>query len=544
MERNVRTGDNDTQFEAAQSINFLRSHNQMLSTQVCSDLQLSTVSDSIQFKTSWGKSAFYETLQKYDSDTKTLRKKQLPLLAFRSAPALRTKIASELEALETSKMDESLQNTDSRISEAVSQILWKPDSYGAFLNTSPTALNALMTWKSIILPGFALIMPLIAIIIPFFVLKFMDSDLTSAAYLERVRAVLLKQFMVPSFLKSRGEHDRIGFIIESLFIGLSLAVFISSLWNQISSALHLRSIWDDLKSRGAAFQTLVSSAGHILDACKALPLKKQRALKYVIAEGDAALETCGKLGGLDAISTFGALWNNPHQITRLQHWIGSVDALLSISELRGICFPRYITNGAVQIDGLYHPLVKGCVRNDYNSSDGHIILTGPNRGGKTTYCKAVGLAIITAQSWGFAWARSMTLPPFAAILTALESTGRLGELSTFEAEIEFAKSVLAQKERPAFIMMDEIFHSTNAGDGIAASRVFLDQLYAQNNMISIISTHYNQLAESYDGHGASARMVDATEDAHGILTYTYKVCNGISDKSSVMEILRERGLTA
>ena len=136
----------------------------------------------------------------------------------------------------------------------------------------------------------------------------------------------------------------------------------------------------------------------------------------------------------------------------------------------------------------------------------------------------------------------MTLPPFSAILTALESTGRLGELSTFEAEIEFAKSVLAQKERPAFIMMDEIFHSTNAGDGIAASRVFLDQLYAQAGVTSIISTHYKQLAESYDCHGAHACMVDATVDEHGILSYTYKVCEGISDKSSVMEILHERGL--
>jgi hypothetical protein len=482
-------------------------------------------------------------LQKYNTDAKTIRKKQLPLLALRSEQTLRAKISSELQSLETSKMDESLQNTDSRISEAVTQILWKPESYGSFLNTSPTALNALMTWKSIILPGFALIMPLIAIIIPFFVLKFMDSELTSAAYLERVRAVLLKQFMVPSFLKSRGEHDRVGFIIESLFIGLSLAVFISSLWNQISSALHLRSIWNDLKSRGAAFQTLVLGTGRILDACKALPLKKQRALKYVIAEGDAALEECGKLRGLDAISTFGALWNNPQQIVRLQRWIGSVDALLSISELRGICFPRFVANSSVQIDGVYHPLVSGCVRNDYNSAGGHIILTGPNRGGKTTYCKAVGLAIVTAQSWGFAWARTMTLPPYATILTALESTGRLGELSTFEAEIEFAKSVLAVQERPAFIMMDEIFHSTNAGDGIAASRVFLDQLYAQTGVTSIISTHYKQLAEMYGDTRACALQLDATEDSEtGILSYTYKVSPGISEKSSVMEILRERGL--
>jgi hypothetical protein len=526
-------------------INFFERILQMLGAQVCSDLQLSAVADHIPFKTAWGRSVFYESVQKCEKDTKSLRKKQLPLLALRSEPELQTKITDELKALDTKCMDESLQNGDSRISEAVTQILWKPESYGSFLNTSPTALNALMTWKSVILPGFAILMPLIAIIIPFFVLKFMDSDLTSAAYLERVRAVLLKQFMVPSFLKSRGEHDRLGFIVESLFIGLSLAVFISSLWNQISSALHLRSIWNDLKSRGAAFQTLFGCAERILGACKALPLKKQRAMKYIIAEGDAALEECKTLRGLDSIATFGALWNDAKIIQRLRAWIGYMDALSCISELKGICFPRFTPTGAagVQITELYHPLVSKCIRNDY-VVDGHTILTGPNRGGKTTFCKAVGLAIVTAQSWGFAWARSMTLTPFHSVLTALESTGRLGELSTFEAEIEFAKSVLALKERPAFVMMDEIFHSTNTGDGIAASRVFLDQLYAQTSVISIISTHYKQLAETYDGHGARALMMDATEDTDGILSYNYKVCTGISDKSSVMEILRERGLVS
>ena len=523
---------------------FLRPQEQMLSAQVCSDLQLTAVTANIPFKTQWGHTAFYESIQKYETCPKQLRKKQLPLLALRSSPDLQAKITSELNTLDTKCMDESIKNTDSRISEAVTQILWKPDSYGAFLNTSPTALNALMTWKSIILPGFAILMPLIAIIIPFFVLKFMDSDLTSAAYLERVRVVLLKQFMVPSFLKSRGENDRIGFIIESLFIGLSLAVFISSLWNQISSALHLRSIWNDLKSRGAAFQTMFLGAEHILDACKALPIKKQRALKYVIAEGDAALEECKTLRGLDSIATFGALWNNAKQIQRLQSWIGHIDALCCISELKGICFPRYESAvTGLKISGVYHPLVDKCVHNDYDVC-GHVILTGPNRGGKTTFCKAVGVAIVTAQSWGFAWARSMKLTPFKSILTALESTGRLGELSTFEAEIEFAKSVLALKDRPAFIMMDEIFHSTNTGDGIAASRVFLDQLYAQTGAMSIISTHYKQLAESYGGHGARALMMDADENSDGILSYTYKVCDGISEKSSVMEILRERGLTA
>jgi DNA mismatch repair ATPase MutS len=135
----------------------------------------------------------------------------------------------------------------------------------------------------------------------------------------------------------------------------------------------------------------------------------------------------------------------------------------------------------------------------------------------------------------------MTWSPFATLLTALEPCGKLGLCSTFEAEIEFAKSVLNTKDTPAFVMMDEIFHSTNAHDGVKASKVFLSQLYEKKDTISIVSTHYAELTKIYEGR-VSAQQLVATEDDKGALTYTYKVAPGVSSLSSVMEILEERGL--
>jgi DNA mismatch repair ATPase MutS len=90
-------------------------------------------------------------------------------------------------------------------------------------------------------------------------------------------------------------------------------------------------------------------------------------------------------------------------------------------------------------------------------------------------------------------------------------------------------------------MMDEIFHSTNAADGLAASQVFLSRLYAKSGIVSIVSTHYKDLAETYKNQ-AMPLCMEATEQSDKTLTYSYKVVPGISDKSSVMEILKERGL--
>jgi DNA mismatch repair ATPase MutS len=113
--------------------------------------------------------------------------------------------------------------------------------------------------------------------------------------------------------------------------------------------------------------------------------------------------------------------------------------------------------------------------------------------------------------------------------------------STFEAEIEFAKSVLASKALPHFVMMDEIFHSTNATDGVAASQVFLKQLYKQKNVVSIISTHYRELTDMFTKETQQLQLI-ADEDKNGKLLYSYMIGPGVSTKSSVMEILAERGL--
>jgi DNA mismatch repair ATPase MutS len=67
------------------------------------------------------------------------------------------------------------------------------------------------------------------------------------------------------------------------------------------------------------------------------------------------------------------------------------------------------------------------------------------------------------------------------------------------------------------------------------------QLYDKKDIVSIISTHYKDLAETF-GEKAAAIQMEAADGDNGQLVYSYKVIPGISDKSSVMEILRERGL--
>jgi len=516
----------------------------MLGSQVSSDLDLDTINTVVPLQTAWGKEYFRIGLTDITSDTKEIKRRQLPIMALRLEPTVCKSIVKILEPLrdKTSYIDDALENNDSRISESVSQILWKPTHFGAFLNKSPYTMNALILWRTIIIPAFTVLAPLIAVIIPFFLLRFLNPEVqfTTEEYMSRVRHVLLQQITVPVFLRARHAGDRLGFVFESLFIGLTLAMFISGIWSQINNAIHTRAIWFDLEERGNHLQHMYSTGKKVIAALKTLSPKAQRAAAKLIDSGEAAILGCKELDDLDGVATFGSIWNNSEPIRILKVWLSHVDCYSAIASLDGICFPTIRKTVGIKLTDVHHPFVKGCISNNLGT-EGHSILTGPNRGDKSTYCKSVGLAIVTAQTWGFAWANRMSFSPFKTIVTALEPAGLLGSLSTFEAEIEFAKSVLSIQGLPAFVMMDEIFHSTNAGDGLEASRVFMRQLYEKQNIISIISTHYKDLAESFC-EKATAIQMGASEDEDGKLSYTYKVAPGISDKSSVMEILRERGL--
>jgi DNA mismatch repair ATPase MutS len=100
-----------------------------------------------------------------------------------------------------------------------------------------------------------------------------------------------------------------------------------------------------------------------------------------------------------------------------------------------------------------------------------------------------------------------------------------------------------------FLMMDEIFHGTNAHDGVEASQVFLDDLYTSENakLFSVVSTHYMGLPARYGPSGtgvAQTLCMDAATDPvdPDRIVYTYCLKEGINELSSVREILRERGL--
>lgn len=515
----------------------------MLGKHVATDLELKTITIPTQLP--WGNEQFQATLHSPTADVAQLKRRQLALFALRHKDAIDVckTVRDHLGSLQpaTTVVAELEAPLDPRIQESVEQIYWSTTSFGAKLNDKPPVVSTLVFWKTLVLPAIAVIVPLLALVVPFFIIRYLHGvDLSASAYMEHMRQAVLKQITVPDILRAKHDGDVIGKVLETGFLGLTGATYISSIWSQVTAAQHLRTIALGLREKGDTIAALVAGFVGILDSLQTLPDRLKTALRPFLLRGEKIRADVAEIPADGGYRTYGYLWNRRDALTELKAWIGELDAMLGIVGISKICFPKY--QGPLVIEDLYHPSLEGArITNTVAwSALRHAILTGPNRGGKSTLCRAVGVSVLCAQSWGFAFARHMTMTPFEFVETALHPADALGEMSLFEAEIEFAKTVLARKGR-MFVMMDEIFHSTNARDGLAASQVFLKQLYDMAAVTSLISTHYKELPTEFDGVAAPWAM-EARDGADGWLEYTYKMVTGVSDKSSVMEILRERGL--
>lgn len=515
------------------------------------DIDVSGLATAFPTKLAVGRATLMARLETPQPNVTVIESRQAEIRAIRAllknsadkkarVEKLRQTMATSEEACESVAAAAS----DTRHSEYYNQILWPADSYLSWLNEHGWWNELMLFFRSVFLPGTSVVMPVLLFAAPV-VLMYLAPGTAEPMSVKRYVEILqraLKQTMPASLGKARfaGRGGFAELAEQFVHIGIAVAMFVASSWNQVSAALGLRRVAADMRERArsvlrmaAAVKELSELLGHTTPTHLWNSTRKSE------------------------MEVFGSAWNNPDSIRELLAEAGRLDMLVAVALCGRSCFPTMdVTGKQLELVDLYHPglpvseRVYNSIRMEADSSSNHVLLTGPNRGGKSTLLKAIGSSILLSQTVGVVFARHATLPVFGSIVTALSVADRLGELSLFEAEIEFAKSVratIATATAPTFLMMDEIFHGTNAHDGVEASQVFLDELYRPTvtpnaPVFSIVSTHYMELPKRY-GQAQLLCMEASVDPADSDrLIYTYRLAPGVNRFSSVREILRERGL--
>jgi len=197
----------------------------------------------------------------------------------------------------------------------------------------------------------------------------------------------------------------------------------------------------------------------------------------------------------------------------------------------------------------WNVLVPDAVVNDL-IQDKHIILTGPNAGGKTTAIRSNLQNIILAQTYGFAAAKTFEYTPFDVIVSYLNvSDDLINGLSLFASEIKRAQELLQMikkldPDQKLYFALDELFTGTAAEEGEKCAYEFIKKLSSFDRILFVYATHFNKLKELAQ---EESKIVNYKVDApikndKGKLVYPYTLSFGASDINIALDMAKEANL--
>jgi len=236
----------------------------------------------------------------------------------------------------------------------------------------------------------------------------------------------------------------------------------------------------------------------------------------------------------------------------LGNFVGRIDCGISIAKLidEGFTIPKFINAQfpVLHLEGVWNPLIphKKRIKNSLImnvTKPNVLIITGPNKAGKSTFMRSVMTSIYLAQSIGISCCDKIGLTPFIDLFTYLNVPDCIGRESLFEAELNRCYKYIEKIEsfRGFSIgIVDELFTGTNPKEGKAASFAVLKRISNNPINITILSTHFHDVINHLDAEKFMFSKFTAKR-INNTFVYDYMMREGISDQCIALQLLQERG---
>jgi DNA mismatch repair ATPase MutS len=213
------------------------------------------------------------------------------------------------------------------------------------------------------------------------------------------------------------------------------------------------------------------------------------------------------------------------------------------------CFPDFIESDQPTLSAqqLYHPLLAAPVAYDValTPQQNFLFLTGANMAGKSTFIKAVGVAVYLAHTGMGVPAKTMKLSLFDGLLSNIQVVDNIinGE-SYFFNEVQRIRKTIEKisNGKKWLILIDELFKGTNVQDAMRCSTVVIEGLRKMQNALFILSTHLYEIGEELKQYPNIQFRYFETEVNEDQLSFSYKLKNGISNDRLGYLILKREGV--
>ncbi len=440
---------------------------------------------------------------------------------------------------------------------------------------SPAALVAWNVYRVAMIPVMGLLAPVFYVVVPYLVvLRQSDNPPSFIDFCGKLLAGLLRAPNLETLVTPQQKWAAIAVHLFSLAV--SAFAYLSGILGSLQHARSLIERHRVLRVRMARAREFVEAAEKLHDALWRPELGEAFGMRPH-GTGQCSGFGCGfvestkiKTGGhIQRALEHGAKLRDyarfiPERAEEALRSVYELDALVSVLKARrdhSMSWVEFLEDEQPQLrlEGLAHPCLPPAdvKRNDVSLGDGsgqkkHMILTGPNAGGKSTLMKAMLCAALMAQTLTIApCSTAAAMTPFDMLGSHLNVADRTGHESMFEAEMHRMASVLSECEdtKKRLLAIDELFSSTNVVEGTSAAAACARRLGKRPGTLSVISTHFSLVAKQVNGdkgdeaNFACCSMPVKRTSSMGI-EFPYKLTEGSSTQYIALELMAKSGCGA
>ena len=440
------------------------------------------------------------------------------------------------------------------------------------LNNNERALLVTNIYKIIVAPALTILTPIISLIVPLIFLFYMQRksgvNIPFTTVLSQYVKTLFSNDSMAMLFKNPTKAMLASFVTK----GLYLFMYLQNIYYSVSSASNTNKVINIIHEKLNKVTEYTELCNKITQICNQNNISDITSyinytniaddlniyVKYfdfpVFKKDPSLFSNKGKI-----LSTFKKLKESKNNLSNIFHYTGIIDTVLSIENLLSnsssenpYSLTNYITNNKkpiIQVDGIWHPYLNttNTVKNSLDIKN-NILITGPNAAGKSTFIKSIIVNILMSQTIGLASAMKFDMTPFHMIESYLHITDSKGSSSLFEAEMFRSRDYIEklknmEDDKFSFIVLDEIFSSTNYVEGFSGAYSILKKISSFKNTLSVTTTHYTDLeCLEKDTKGKIMNYkfeVDHNENNEIVFNYILK--RGVSRQYIALELLQKNG---
>jgi len=432
-----------------------------------------------------------------------------------------------------------------------------------FLNHNEFAMKIYNYYVIIFSPLYGILSPILMFLAPFVFLKYYFKTEVSLKLYFRLLKVAISG--IRNITKVDITQDTNISYTQIISVLVWLIFYIHSLFSNIENAKNTNKICNIIHTKVNNISKLVRegyslfelTANDINENTKLVPCEVKKVFNVLWKDIFDKQPTFYSNKGI-LLKTYKDLEDKKEKLLDIMKYIGNLDVYLSLSKLMknsNYCFAEYIEDTvkpSIKVLDMWYPVLekkKSYVKNSITLgtlNPQNALITGPNAGGKSTFIKSLSLCVLFSQTLSIVPARVFSLTPFTIINTYLNIPDSKGKESLYEAEMRRALEQINKikelnKDEFSFVILDEIFNSTNPEEGIGAAYAVAEEIASYKNSIALITSHYGYLSKLEESMRYVNYKIPIERDENNNIVYKYKLVRGISNQFIALELLQKKG---